>query len=96
MFNFSKKTDPQIQHDVMNELKWDPRVTDAKISATANDGIVTLRGSVPHHFEKMIAEQAAQRVGGVRASICAVWAIAAFLSLSENWASSGPNTRIPT
>lgn len=67
MFNSFKKTDSQIQHDVMNELKWDPRVTHAKISATANDGIVTLRGSVPHHLEKVIAEQAARRVGGVRA-----------------------------
>ncbi len=67
MFNFFKKTDEQIRQDVMNELKWDPRVTDAHISATANEGIVTLRGSVPHHFEKATAEQAAQRVGGVRA-----------------------------
>ena len=67
MFNFFKKTDKQIQQDVMNELQWDPRVTAAQIKVTATDGIVTLRGSVPHHFEKNNAEKAAERVGGVRA-----------------------------
>ena len=67
MFNFFDKTDTKIQQDVMNELKWDPSVTSSQISATAKDGIVTLRGSVPHYFDKMSAEEAAQRVGGVKA-----------------------------
>jgi osmotically-inducible protein OsmY len=67
MLNLFKKTDPQIQQDVINELHWDPRVTDTQINVMAKDGIVTLRGSVPHHFEKNTAEKAAQRVGGVRA-----------------------------
>jgi osmotically-inducible protein OsmY len=67
MFNFFEKTDLQIQQDVINEIKWDPSVTAAQLSVTSNDGIVTLRGSVPHYFEKLKAEEAAQRVGGVRA-----------------------------
>ncbi len=67
MFNFFSKTDSQIQQDVINEIQWDPSVTSAQISVTANDGIVTLRGSVPHYAEKSLAEDAAQRVGGVRA-----------------------------
>lgn len=67
MFNFFQKTDSQIQQDVINELKWDPSVSGAQVSVTTNDGIVTLRGSVPHYFEKSSAEEAAQRVGGVRA-----------------------------
>ena len=67
MFNFFDKTDTKIQQDVMNELKWDPSVTSTQISVTAKDGIVTLRGSVPHYFEKSTAEEAAQRVGGVKA-----------------------------
>ena len=63
------KTDAQIQQDVINEIKWDPSVTSSQVSVLANDGIVTLRGSVPHYFEKSQAENAAQRVGGVRAVV---------------------------
>lgn len=67
MFNFFEKTDLQIQQDVINELKWDPSVNTAAITASTENGIVTLRGSVPHFFDKTTAEDAAQRVGGVRA-----------------------------
>lgn len=67
MFNFFSKTDIEIQQDVINEIKWDPSITSSQVNVTANDGIVTLRGSVPHYFEKSKAEDAAQRVGGVKA-----------------------------
>lgn len=67
MSTFSQKTDTQIQQDVLNEIKWDPSITASEVSVTANDGVVTLRGSVPHYFEKSSAENAAQRVSGVRA-----------------------------
>ena len=67
MFNLFKKTDSEIQNDVRTELRWDPSVADSNIKVTASDGIVTLRGNVPHFFEKRTAEEAAQRVGGVRA-----------------------------
>jgi osmotically-inducible protein OsmY len=66
VFNFKKK-DSQIQQDVTSELKWEPSVDSTEISVTANDGVVTLRGSVPHYYEKYSAEEAAERVGGVRA-----------------------------
>jgi osmotically-inducible protein OsmY len=67
MYNFSQKTDSQIQQDVINEIKWDPSVTASEVTVSTNDGIVTLRGSVPHYFEKSSAENAALRVAGVRA-----------------------------
>jgi len=67
MFDLFAKKDSQIQKDVMKELKWDPLITPSDIDVSAKDGIVTLRGSVPHYFEKIMAEEAAQRVGGVRA-----------------------------
>lgn len=67
MFNFFQKTDSQIQTDVMNELKWDSSVENDSVTVTAKDGIVTLRGTVPHYSDKTGAEDAAQRVGGVRA-----------------------------
>lgn len=67
MFNFHKKKDTQIQNDVINELRWDQSITSDELTATANEGIITLRGTVPHFSEKEKAEEAAQRVGGVRA-----------------------------
>lgn len=67
MFNFFQKTDSQIQTDVMKELKWDPSVSMDGLTASTTNGIVTLRGTVPHFYDKTVAENAAQRVGGVRA-----------------------------
>lgn len=67
MSKLAKKTDSEIQQDVINEIKWDPSVSCSDVSVTAVDGIVTLRGNVPHYSEKKSAEAAAQRVGGVRA-----------------------------
>jgi osmotically-inducible protein OsmY len=67
MFSFFEKDDEQIQIDVLKELKFDPSVTSTQISVTAKNGVVTLNGNVPHFFEKTLAEEAAQRVGGVRA-----------------------------
>ncbi len=67
MFNLFENSDFKIQKDVMSELNWDPGVTAARISVTADNGVVTLTGSVPHFSEKASAEEAAQRVGGARA-----------------------------
>ena len=67
MFNFFEKKDNQIQEDVMSELNWDQSLISDQINVSVNDGIVTLRGSVPHFYEKLTAEKAARRVGGVRA-----------------------------
>ncbi len=60
------KTDRQLQKDVMDELKWEPRVTAAEIGVSAADGVVTLNGTVPTYAEKWAAERAAQRVEGVK------------------------------
>jgi osmotically-inducible protein OsmY len=63
------KTDAQIQTDVMQELKWDPSITHEHIGVAVSDGIVTLSGTVPSYIEKSSAENAAQRVGGVKAVV---------------------------
>lgn len=67
MFKFFEKSDAQIQKDVINELKFDPSITSSEVSVSTSNGIVTLRGSVPHYSEKSSAESAAQRISGVRA-----------------------------
>lgn len=61
------KTDAQLQQDVIAELQWEPAVHGAQIGVEVSDGVVTLAGEVSSYPEKWNAEQAAQRVGGVRA-----------------------------
>jgi osmotically-inducible protein OsmY len=60
------KTDSQLQHDVMDELQWEPRIDHANIGVAAQDGVITLSGFVGSYAEKLTAEQAARRVKGVR------------------------------
>ena len=61
------KTDSQLQQDVMAELAWEPAVHAAQIGVQVRNGVVTLTGEVSSYIEKLMAERAAQRVGGVRA-----------------------------
>ena len=61
------KTDTQLQQDVTAELKWTPSIDAAQIGVEVQDGIVTLAGHVGSYAEKYDAEQAAQRVSGVKA-----------------------------
>jgi osmotically-inducible protein OsmY len=61
------KTDTQLQKDVMDEIKWEPRVTAAEIGVSVANGVVTLNGTVATYAEKWAAERAAQRVEGVKA-----------------------------
>jgi osmotically-inducible protein OsmY len=61
------KTDSQLQLDVLNELKWEPAVEHEKIGVAVDGGVVTLSGLVPSYSQKLLAEQVARRVKGVRA-----------------------------
>ncbi|GAM01395.1 BON domain-containing protein [Sphingomonas parapaucimobilis] len=62
-----KKSDSQVQEDVMEELVWEPSVDHADIGVSVHDGVVTLSGYVKSYPEKQAAEAAARRVAGVRA-----------------------------
>lgn len=62
-----KKSDGQLQDDVMAELAWEPSVDHADIGVSVVDGVVTLNGFVKSYPEKLAAERAAKRVAGVRA-----------------------------
>jgi len=61
------RTDEQIQKDVLNELKWDPRVQSTEIGVAVKDGVVTLTGWVNSYTKKWAAEEIAHRVRGVLA-----------------------------
>ena len=60
-------SDTQIQHDIYEHLKWDPRVNETDIGVVVKDGVVTLSGSVSLYAEKTAAEKAAKRTSGVTA-----------------------------
>ncbi|MBI1767196.1 MAG: BON domain-containing protein [Bacteroidetes bacterium] len=62
------KTDEELQHDVMEEIKWDPRLKSiaTQVGVTAKDGVITLSGEVDTYRKKIAAEHAAQRVAGVK------------------------------
>jgi osmotically-inducible protein OsmY len=62
------KTDSEIRDDVINELRWDPQVTDPDaIGVAVTDGAVTLTGHVSTYAEKLATVRAAERVYGVKA-----------------------------
>jgi osmotically-inducible protein OsmY len=60
-----KKTDTQIHHDVLEELKWDSRVDETEVGVEVDDGAVTLTGTVANWGKRVAAEEAARRVIGV-------------------------------
>ncbi|ODU02018.1 MAG: ornithine aminotransferase [Planctomycetes bacterium SCN 63-9] len=59
--------DKELQHEVLDELEWEPSVEAAEIGVAARDGVVTLTGSVPTYNEKVTAERVAKRIHGVKA-----------------------------
>ncbi|HEY7234004.1 MAG TPA: BON domain-containing protein [Gemmatimonadaceae bacterium] len=60
------KSDTVLQKDVIDELRWDPRVKQKEIGVAARDGVVTITGSVESFAERWAVERAVERVAGVR------------------------------
>ncbi|MBI4947271.1 MAG: BON domain-containing protein [Bacteroidetes bacterium] len=61
------KTDPEIQKNVMEELRWEPLLNAAEIGVAVKNGVVTLSGTVDRYLKKREAEKATKRVAGVKA-----------------------------
>jgi osmotically-inducible protein OsmY len=55
-----------LQRYVSEELHWDPKIDDSAIAVSAEDGVVTLRGTLGSFREKREAKKDAQRVYGVK------------------------------
>jgi osmotically-inducible protein OsmY len=60
-----KKTDSEIQQDVLRELKWDTRVEETDVGVEVDAGVVTLSGTVSSWGKRHAAAEAAHRVRGV-------------------------------
>jgi len=58
-------SDNDLQHDVSQELFWDPKLDNKEIAVSVDDGKVTLRGTVGSFREKREAKTATERVFGV-------------------------------
>lgn len=61
------KTDTQLQQDVLDELKWEPSLSEKEIGVAVKDGVVTLTGFVNTYAQKFTAEHAVGVVSGVKA-----------------------------
>ena len=59
------KSDSELQRQVLQELKWDPRVDETEVGVQIKDGVVTLTGSIRSYGRKLAAAEAAHRVIGV-------------------------------
>ena len=65
----STRTDPEIARDVQQVLKSHVMLGEMKITATVQEGFVTLEGTVEWNFQKTSAVDAAESVRGVRGVI---------------------------
>ena len=59
-------SDHDLERNVAEELSWDPKIDAAAIAVAADDGVVTLRGTVGSFRQKLEAKRAAERVHGVK------------------------------
>lgn len=62
------KTDRDLERDIREELQWEPSLEGCArdIGVAVKNGVVTLTGRVDEYRKKRAAEEAAQRVAGVR------------------------------
>lgn len=65
----SMKTDEMIKQDILEELIYEPGVHEAEIGVSVKDGIVSLSGEINRYSEKLKAEKAVKKVGGVKAIV---------------------------
>lgn len=61
----ANKHDARIREDVIEELRWDTRVSETDVGVEVQRGIVTLSGTVTSWAKKLAAQDAAHRVAGV-------------------------------
>jgi len=63
------KTNLELQKDVQNELKWESILIDSEIQITADEGDVTLTGTVDSLLKKMAVVDAVKQIAGVKSVI---------------------------
>jgi osmotically-inducible protein OsmY len=61
------KPNNMLEFDIKDALEWDTTIDDRRVDVKADDGHVTLTGSVPSYYDKVRASEDAWSVGGVKA-----------------------------
>jgi osmotically-inducible protein OsmY len=61
----ARKSDAQIQQEVLRELQRDPWVEETEVGVQVANGVVTLTGTVTSGAKRVAAQEAAHRVAGV-------------------------------
>ena len=61
-----QRSDGDIQHDALDELKWDAAVDARNLGVTVAGGAVTITGQVSTYAEKREAERLTEMIPGVR------------------------------
>jgi osmotically-inducible protein OsmY len=62
----AERTDTDLAKAVLNALRWEAAILADKLDVTVSRGWVTLKGEVEYGFQKRLAEQALQRLSGVK------------------------------
>lgn len=60
-------SDKELQHSILAELEFDPKIDAAHVGVAVDNGVVTLSGHVTTYAERLAAEQAVRQIKGVRA-----------------------------
>jgi osmotically-inducible protein OsmY len=60
------KPNKMLEFDIRDTLDWDSTIDNRRVEVKADDGHVTLTGSVPSYYEKVRASEDAWTVGGVK------------------------------
>jgi osmotically-inducible protein OsmY len=65
---YLRRVDPRaVLNELIDELRWDPRLDESKIVPSLAGGVAVLQGSVPTYGERYWAEEIAKRVHGITA-----------------------------
>ena len=54
------RIDSEIQHDVIQKIRWEPSLQHKDIAVGVRDGVVTLGGFTASYVEKLVAERTAR------------------------------------
>ena len=65
----SVPNDDQLRSQVLDTLRWKPRLDATKIDAQVNDGVVTLSGTVDAYWKRAQAEETVGGIHGVRSIV---------------------------
>lgn len=66
VYEWSRQSDTDLAHQILNTLAWDIEVPHEKIKARVEDGWVTLEGEVDWQFQRNAAERVVRYLIGVK------------------------------